>query len=173
VTGGEVASQFLPFIAHAGGIGDEPRVYEATYLSTDTSQPFEFVFFDTTDNNVKVCGADPALILGLCLGNAPGSTLITPQTGKPMPYAPNKVPTAVISADTVIGLSSTTTPSLAFVTRLGGLTKVTSGGRNFWQCDTTKTGATARFVIVDVDIPNGIFYVRFRPQYLQGQSVIS
>ena len=39
-----MASQFPPFIAHSAII-EEPRVYEATFLSTDASQPFEFVFF--------------------------------------------------------------------------------------------------------------------------------
>jgi hypothetical protein len=163
-----VASQFPPFIAHAQII-EEPRVYEATFLSTDASQPFEFVFFDTADNNVKTCGADPALILGLLLGNAPASVL----SQKPQPYGTNKAPVAVLTADVVIGLSSTTTPSLAFVTRAGGLTKVTAGTRNFWQCDTSKTAGTSRFIIIDVDIPNGIFFVRFKPANLMGQAVVS
>jgi len=163
-----VASSFPAFIAHAGVI-DEPKQYEATFLSTDASQTGEFVFFDTADNNVKVCGADPALILGLCTGSGPASTL----QQKPSPYALNKSPVAVLSSDIIVGLSSTTTPSLAFVTRKGGLTKVTTGGRNIWQCDTSKTGGTARFVILDVDITNGIFYVRFLPANLQGQAVVS
>ncbi len=168
-----MASQFPPFLAHAQAPGSEPRVYEATFLSTDVSQPFEFVFFDTADNNVKECGTDPALILGLVLGNAPASTLISAATGKPQPYAANKVPVAVLRADTVIGLSSTTTPALSFVTRKFGLTKVAAGGRNFWQCDTSKTGGTARGVIIDIDITNGIFYVNFLPANLQGQAVVS
>jgi hypothetical protein len=146
-------------------------VEESTFLSTDVSQPFEFVFFDTADNNVKECGADPALILGICLGAAPASTV---GNQKPQPYGTNKVPVAVLTDNVVVGLSSTTTPSLAFKERAGGLTKVTSGtGRNFWQCDTSKTGGTSRFIIIDVDITNGIFYVRFKPANLQGQAVVS
>lgn len=167
-----MASQFPPFLAHAQAPGSEPRNYEATFLSTDTSQPFEFVFFDTADNNVKECGADPALILGLALSNAPASTLLSGRA--PLPYATNKVPVAVLRADTVIGLSSTTTPALSFVTRKFGLTKVTAAtGRVFWQCDTSKTAGTARGVIVDIDITNGIFYVNFLPANLQGQAVVS
>ena len=162
-----MASQFPPFLAHSQ---EDPRGYEATFLSTDTAQPFEFVFFDTADNNVKVCGTDPSLILGLALGAAPSSTI---GNQKPQPYATNKAPVAVLHPDVVVGLSSTTTPSLAFVTRAGGLTKVTSGGKNFWQCDTSKSGGTSRFIIIDVDIPNGIFYVRFKPANLQGQAVVS
>ncbi|SRR6266581_384740 len=168
-----MASQFLPFLAHGQAPGGEPRNYEATFLSTDTSQPGEFVFFDTADNNVKICAADPALILGICLGNAPASTLASLTTGKPQPYLPNKAPVAVLKAETVVGLSSTTTPSLAFVTRKFGLTKVVAGGRDFWQCDTSKTAGTARGVIIDVDITNGIFYCVFLPANLQGQSVVS
>lgn len=165
-----MASQFPAYLIHSQ---EDPRVYEATFLSTDATQPGEFVFFDTADNNVKTCGADPALILGLNLGNAPASTFVAGATGKPSPYATNKSPVAVLHDDVVVGLSSTTTPSLAFVTRAGGLTKVTAGGRNFWQCDTTKTAGTSRFIIIDVDIPNGIFFVRFKPANLQGQAVVS
>lgn len=166
-----MASQFPAFIAHAGAIGEEPRVDEATFLSTDASQPGEFVFFDTADNNVKICGADPALILGLALGNAPASTLLAGRA--PLPYGPNKTPVAALGPETIIGLSSTTTPSLAFKMRAGGLTKVTSGGRAFWQCDTSKTAGTSRFIIIDVNIPAGLFYVRFKPANLQGQAVVS
>lgn len=163
-----MASQFPAFIAHAQ-ILEEPRVDEVTFLSTDASQPGEFVFFDTADNNVKICGADPALILGLNLGNGPASALLQ----KPSPYAPNVSPVAVLTADVVVGLSSTTTPSLAFVTRAGGLTRVTSGGRAFWQCDTSKTAGTSRFIIIDVDIPTGTFFVRFKPANLMGQAIVS
>lgn len=165
-----MASQFPAFLAHAGPI-EEPRVYEATFLSTDASQPGEFVFFDTADNNVKICGADPALIMGINLGNAPASPLLSGRA--PLPYAANKGPVAVLAPDVIVGLSSTTTPSLAFVTRAGGLTRVTSGGRAFWQCDTSKTAGTSRLIIVDIDIPNGIFFVRFKPANLQGQAVVS
>lgn len=169
-----MASQFPAFIAHAGSIGEEPRVYEATFLSTDASQPGEFVFFDTGDNTVKICGADPSLILGINLGNAPAAPAVgTAATGKPLPYATNKGPVATLASDTVIGLSSTTTPSLAYVTRVGGLTRVTASGRAYWQCDTSKTGGTGRFIIIDVDITNGIFFVRFKPAYLQAQAVVS
>lgn len=161
-----MASQFPAFLAHGQ---EDPRVDEMTFLSTDASQPGEFVFFDTADNNVKTCGADPALILGLLLGNAPASTLSV----KPQPYATNVAPVAALHSDVVVGLSSTTTPSLAFVNRAGGLTKVTAGGRNFWQCDTSKTAGTSRFIIIDVDIPTGTFYVRFKPANLQAQAIVS
>lgn len=146
---------------------------EMTFLSTDATNVGELVFFDTADNNVKTCAADPALILGLQLGNGPASPFIGGALGKPSPYGTNKSLVAVLTSETVLALSSTTTPSLAFVTRKGGFTKVTAGGRNFWQCDTSKTAGTARFVIVDVDIPNGIFFVKVLPANLQGQSVVT
>lgn len=167
-----MASQFLPTVAHSGPSGGvEPRVVEATMLSTDTAQVGEFVFFDTADNTVKVTGADPALILGLMLGHSPLSTIGL--LAKPQPYATNKQPVAVIHADTVVALSSTTTPAASFLYRKFGLTKVSAGGRNFWQCDTAKTAGTARGVIVDINIAQGIFYCKFLPANLQGQTVVS
>lgn len=168
-----MASQFPAYIPIGGAVGSEPYVDEMTFLSTDATNVGEFVFFDTADNNVKTCGADPALILGVQLGNGPASPFIGGALGKPSPYGTNKSLVAIIAPETIVALSSTTTPSLAFVTRAGGLTKVTAGGRNFWQCDTSKTAGTSRFIIMDVDIPNGIYYVRFKPANLQGQSVVS
>lgn len=170
-----MSSQFPAYIPRGGPVaGGEPFQYEATFLSTDVSQPGEFVFFDTGDNNVKECGADPALILGLCTGNAPASVFASSATSaKPQPYATNTAPVEVLSPNTIVALSSTTTPSLAFLYRKGGLTKVVAGQTNIWQCDTSKTAGTARFVIVGIDIPSGTFFVRFLPANLQGQSIAS
>jgi len=144
-------------------------VGEFTFLSTDVSQPGSVVFFDTTDNTVKEAGANPASILGLSLGYGPASSLIQ----KPLPYKPNRSLVAVLKADTVVGMSSDTTPAVSHLTNTYGITKVTFGSFTFWKLDTSKTGANARVKVVGIDPDRGIFYVNFLPQYLQGQSVQS
>jgi hypothetical protein len=155
----------FPAVAVYQSNGVEPLVQEFAMLSTDTSIPGELVYFDTADNNVKECGADPANILGLVLGPGPASTRLQ----KPLPYNPNVQPVAVLTPDTVVAMCSATTPSLAHVARAYGVAKLSSGN---WAVDTTDAVNT-RVVVIRVDIPNGIFYVKFLAANLQLDAVAS
>lgn len=159
-----MASDF-PAVAVYQSNGVEPLLQEFAVLSTDASIPGELVFFDTGDNNVKECGADPANILGLILGPGPASARLQ----KPLPYAPNTQVVAVLSPDTVVAMCSATTPSLAHVTRAYGVAKLSSGN---WAVDTGDTSNT-RVTVIRVDIANGIFYVRFSAANLQLDAVAS
>ena len=163
-----MASQFPLTLTHSSS-QPEPRVAEYTFLSTDTSQPGDLVFLDTADNNVKKCGASPALILGICLGYAPSATNITGGGMKVEPYATNKVPVAVLTGDVTVSMSSTVTPALSFLARSQDIvnTIITSGAgiRSFWQL--ASTTAATRVRVIDMDITNGIFYVRFIDTFLQ------
>jgi hypothetical protein len=165
-----VASQFPLSAVTAGSAGSEPRVYEAVFLSTDTSQPGDLVFFDTADNNVKKCGANPALILGICLGYAPSATQLTSGGLKPEPYATNKTPVAILTEDVTCSISSASTPALSFQERSWDLvdTVIATGAgiRSFWQL--VNTQANQRIRVIDIDITNGIFFVRFVNANLQG-----
>jgi hypothetical protein len=160
-------SQFPAFIAH-GNPQAEGRVGQYTFLSTDTSQPGDLVFLDTADNNVKKCGANPALILGICLGYAPTA----PQVAlgmKPQPYPANQMLVEILTGDVTVGLSSLVTPAVAYLLRSQDIANVTistgAGIRSFWQLLST-TGNT-RVRVIDIDVTNGIFYVRFIDTNLQ------
>lgn len=164
-----MATQFPAFLAHASG-QNEPYNYEATFLSTDTSVPGDLVFFDTADNNVKKCGANPALILGICLGFAPTAAQVVANTIKAQPYRTNLVPVAVLQEDVIVGLSSATVPTRAFLGRNWDLvnTILTTGAGNLSIWQLLNTQANARVRVIDIDITNGIFYVRFINANLQG-----
>lgn len=155
----------FPAAAVFGSQGLEPLVQEFAMLSTDASIAGELVFFDTADNTVKECGADPANILGIVLGPGPASTRLQ----KPLPYAPNTQLVAVLSPDTVVAMCSATTPSLAHVARPFGVAKLASGN---WSVDTTEAVNT-RLTVIRVDITNGIFYVRFLAANLQLDAIAS
>jgi len=139
------------------------------FLSTDTSQPGDLVFFDTADNNLKKCGANPALITGIALGYAPSATNLTGGGMKPEPYAANRVPVAVLTEDVVVGMSSVSTPALSFMLRSFDLVNtvitVGAGIRSFWQL--ANTTANTRVRVIDIDVTNGIFYVSFINANLQ------
>jgi len=124
---------------------------------------------DTADNNVKKCGANPALILGICLGYGPSATNLTSGGMKPEPYGTNRVPVAVLTGDVTVSLSSTTVPSVAFLARSQDIVNTTitggAGIRSFWQL--AATTANTRVRVIDIDIVNGIFFVRFLDANLQ------
>lgn len=171
-----MASQFPAFIAYGGGDTTTfPTIIQGEVDVTSVAQTGEFVY--ETASLVEECGVNPTLILGLILGEAPQSKRQL-ANNKPQPYFTTSTyqltPIAALSADTVVGLSSATTPSEANRFVQYGITLLTVNSFwNYWQLDTTKTGGTARCTVIDYDAVNGIFYVRFLPQYLQGQSVQS
>jgi hypothetical protein len=160
-------SQFPLTIAHGMGQA-EPRIAEYTFLSTDTSQPGDLVFLDTADNNVKKCGANPASILGICMGYAPAATQLTGGGMKPEPYGTNKVPVAVLTGDITVEMSSLVTPAVSFLARSQDIANVTPAGpgiTSFWQL--LSTTANTRVRVIDINIGQGIFYVRFLDANLQ------
>jgi len=172
-----MASQFPAFIAHAGpGGSSDPYVFEGRVAIADVSQAGEFVVWSA--GTISECGANPASILGIILGEAAASKKQL-ANNKPQPYKSTStytlVPIAVLSPDTIVGLSSSTVPVEATHRyNTYGITLLTVNSFwNYWQLDISKTGANARALVVDIDSTNGIFYVRFLPANLQGQSTVS
>lgn len=156
-------TNFPAEIAH-GKEAEYPLIHEFDVLSTEAFKPGAFVFFDTADNNVKECGADPALILGIALGAGPASTVFQ---RAPSPYALNKVPIAILTPDVVVKMASGVAVSLAHLLRPFGIEKTTN-----WRLDTTDAGNT-RLTVVKLDITQGIAYCRFLAANLQGDAVVS
>lgn len=155
-----MASNFPAFIAH--GEPHYPYVREVPVNAGASFVAQELVFYTSPD--IAGCGADPALILGIALAPASAKTLYYENisgTG-------NKVPVAILNSDTVVGMSSATTPAFSQLTTAYGVEKT---GNN-WRVDTTEVGAT-RLIVVGIDIANGIFYVKFLPANLQGDGVLT
>jgi hypothetical protein len=153
-----MASKFPPFLASGVKV---PFVAEYTPEVAAVYGPHSMVFYDVADNFIKLCGADPALILGLSLGGAVGGKNLTP-TGK--------IPVWVLDTDDLVGLSSPTTPTEAHVgDSFGVLMDATTG---YWQADPTDAG-NPRVLCARVDIPNGIFYCRFIAANLQFDAIAS
>lgn len=116
------------------------------------------VVYSTSTDDIDECGADPTLILGIALCDAASKTI----------YPGNKIPVLVLDPTMVVGLSSATTPVEADVLDAGfGIEKTT-----FWRLDHTDT-SNIRVQVVEVDIPNGIFWVRFVAANLQADAIAS
>ena len=114
-----------------------------------------FVVWDTSNNDMDLCGADPALIAGISEVNSADADDLTPDS---------KVPVRIITSDRcVIALASATTPAVSYIGDRVGLT-LSSG---IWLCDVAKTTTTSRATVMDVDITNGIFFVNLSMNALQ------
>ena len=114
-----------------------------------------FVVYDTSGNDMDLCGTDPALIAGISEVSSAAHTLLTEDA---------KVPVRILTAsETVIALASATTPADSYI---GDNVGITVSGTT-WLCDVAKTTTTSRATVVDVDITNGIFYVTIHANALQ------
>lgn len=152
-----MASKFPPFLASNVR---SPLVLPYIPDAAETFKHVALVFYDTATNTIKKCGADPANILGFAQGAATGKTL-TP-TGK--------IGVHVLDPDDVIGMSSPTTPAESDVGDSFGILE--DAGTGYWQADPTDA-ANARVICVGVDIPNGIYFVKFIAANLQFDAIAS
>lgn len=152
-----MASKFPPFLASAK---KDPIVLPFKPDAGETFLPLALVFYDTATDTLKLCGADPALILGIALGSAASKT-ITPDS---------HIPVQVLDPDVIIGLSSPTTPAQSHVGDSFGI--LMDATTKYWQADPTDAG-NARVVCVGINISLGIFYVRFLAANLQGDAIAS
>lgn len=158
-----MATDFAPFVAYNHGDYTVPAV---TVASANAGKAGSLCVWNTGTNALDECGADPAFILGLMTG---------PYTSR-LIYPAAKMPVICLTSDVVVGLCSATAPVEANLMKLFGVTKLASGN---WSLDTTKSAgteavpSTARVVVTRVDIPSGIFYVRFLAQFLQGDAIFS
>lgn len=146
------------FPAHiADGYEDtEVREYTPGRDATEPFIPGDLVFYDTTPNEVELCGADPALIAGISEVDSEAARLLTPNA---------KVPVRIIKGPrATLALSSATTPLESHIGDQYGITR-TAGGH--WRLDVAKTGADARVLVKRVDILNGIFFCQVLNDQLQ------
>ena len=155
-----MASSFTPVVQPGS---PQPRV---AHFAPDTSATFvagDLVYFDTADNLIKECGADPALILGFARCSV-ADRAINPQS---------LIPVDIIEPGQVWLMGSATTPSDATLARSYGIVQ-TSGK---WLVDTTDTSNT-RVTTIGYSPRTGQvgpehYAVKFLAANLQGDGVAS
>lgn len=151
------------FPAYVAAYHDKTNVQEYAVDPGASIVVGSLVYFDTSDQLIKLCGADPALIAGLAEGakNLAGYG--------PAPITPDgKVPIRLLSPGALVALSSPTTLSESDVGVAYGI--VNTGGR--WQIDTTDTSNT-RVVVIRVDVAEQIGFVQFIAANLQFDAIAS
>lgn len=99
----------------------------------------ELVFYDTTNNGVDRCGADPALILGIAHCGSADASL----------YPNSRIPVSILtpSSEIIMSIAGGTNPSDTLVGDVYGVVRTTVGSTSFWEVDLTDTTNT-RVVVV-------------------------
>jgi hypothetical protein len=120
----------------------------------------ELMYFDTSTQTLKRCGADPSLIAGIAEGASATWRLLTPN---------NKIPLRTLSPRCGVRMCSSTTLSEANVGVAYGIVRDANG---FWAVDTTDTSNTRVFVY-RVDTGANAAFVRFVAANLQFDAIAS
>lgn len=143
------------------GEDQHSSVEEYTPDVTLTMLVGDFGVWDTSNNWLERCGADPALIAGISEVDSVQAALLT-TTGK--------IPHRLLRSGVVLCMSSETTYVEA--THRGveyGITRSSAGN---WQVDVAKTGADARVTVIDGDA-EGRWYVSPLAEFLQYDGIDS
>ena len=164
-----MASSFPAYVVQEYEAGT--NVVEATPDPAGTGatgiRPGSFVFFDTATQLLKICGANPALILGISEVECDSARVRYVAQG----LTPNgKVPVRILNPKAVIALSSSTTPAETHLFNATGYDIVNTSG--IWQINPASS-ANPRVVPIEIDITNGIFYCRVLAANLQGDAIAS
>lgn len=120
----------------------------------------ELMYYDTADQKIKRCGADPSLIAGICEGSSEAWRVLTPN---------GKIPLRLIKTNALVRMCSSTTPAETHVGQTYGVERLASGN---WAVDITDTG-NARVIVKGVDIAKGVFFVSFIAANLQFDAIAS
>lgn len=150
------------FQAHVAHGVDDGIVMEYTPDASAVFMPGDLVYMDTATHTVKICGADPSLVLGISEVDSATYALMNPN---------GKVPIRVLSPSTIVAMPVAGTPTIndEFATTNYGVVKASSG---IWQVDLADT--TNDVVSpVRVDATNGIYYCRFLAAVLQADAVVA
>lgn len=139
------------------------QVFEYEPDGTDLFYRGDFVYFDTSTDTMKVCGADPSLIAGLAE---------TPYTYKDLvPTA--KVPIRLIQADDVIAMPSATDFATTYI---GDSLDIVKSAAGVWKVLTT-TSAPRVLVVGGVpaaeSLDGAIWFVQVLAAYCQFDAVAS
>lgn len=154
-------SAFRAYIARGG---DNERVFDYTPDGTATFAAGDLVYYDTSTNTMKICGADPALIAGLSEVVSSSSNLI--------PTA--KVPIQLLKPSTVLAMSSATDYADSYQGDTMDISNTSSG---LWKVLPGSTAAVRVICIGGVaaadSLDGAIFYVQFIAANLQFDAIAS
>ena len=147
------------FRAHYTKAIKSEAVFEATPDTSSTYVVGDFIYFDTSTQTMKKCGADPSLIAAVSEVNSTDADDLTEN---------GKVPYRALQTTDVLAMCSTSTPTAANVGVAYGI--VNTGG--VWKVDFTDTSNTRVFVL-DFDSGTETVYVRPMAANLQFDGIAS
>lgn len=148
-----------------------PEVQEMEYTAGQTFIEFALVVIEAA-GTIAECGADPTTVLGVALGGAgkgPGYDMPNASSTQFVTGRKATVPVAIANRNTVFscrainGGTDPVTPTTTMIDEQYGVAK-TAGGD--WVLDIAETSAKV-CEIVDIDIDNKIFFVKFLEAVLQ------
>lgn len=156
-----MASDFAAHVTENIEIATDVQEYTPSATAGETAAAAgELMYFDTADQLLKRCGADPALIAGIAEVVSESAKVLTPN---------GKIPFRTLRSGAGVRMCSATTLSEANVGVAYGIARLASG---HWGVDTTDTSAT-RVVVYRVDTVTNSAFVHFLAGNLQFDAVVS
>lgn len=146
-------------IARDHNKGSYVEEYTPSQTAGETFGYGDFVFLAA--NVVKRCGADPAAITGISEVVSENARVITPN---------GKVPIRVLNSEAVLSMYSPTVPVEA--THLNVAYGIARDANGMWFVDVSDAVNT-RVLVVGLDIPNGIWYVKVLAGNLTNDTIVS
>ncbi len=146
-----------------------PNIVSYKYTAAQTFKKGALVV-DTAAGTISECGADPAAVLGVAMegaGTRPGGTGIANSPSYITGGTNNEVSVAIADRSQVFtcrGVNGGTDPVTPTQTMIGETYGVAKSGDD-WVLDIAEV-TTMQCEIVDVDIDNKIFFVKFRESFL-------
>lgn len=151
---------FPAFVAYNHDRGSIVEEYTPSQVGGEVFGYGDFVFLAA--NVVKLCGADPAAILGLSEVVSEKARLLTPN---------GKVPIRVMNSELVLCMCSDTVPVEATHLNVAyGI--VRDGTTGIWKVDVSDVVNT-RLVVVRLNVAEGLWYVKFLAANLTNDGIVS
>jgi hypothetical protein len=133
----------------------------STVAGEKAAKAGELMFYDTADQRLERCGADPALILGIFeAGDSDVARQLTPD---------NLVPLRCLKPGALVRMGSAVEPAQSHIGNSYGIVRDADGN---WLVDTTDAVNT-RVIVKKIDVDSGSFFVSFIAANLQFDAIAS
>lgn len=151
---------FPAYVAYGHDKGSYVEEYTPSQVGAEVFGYGDFVFLAA--NVVKLCGADPAAILGISEVVSEKARLLTPN---------GKVPIRVLSSECVLVMCSDTVPVEATHLNVAyGI--VRDGATGIWKVDVAEVVNT-RLTVVRLNVAEGLWYVKLLAANLTNDGIVS
>ncbi len=155
-------SLFPAYVASRIETGTDVQEFTPSQVGGETFIVGDFVVWDAANDWAERAGANPTAILGISEVDSERARVLTPN---------GRVPIRMLTEKAILALSCTTTLTVAaHLLNEYGITRA-AGGQ--WQLDVSKTGGTARCVVVAIDIDTQTAYVKMLAEFLDGDGIDS